>query len=416
MSQRLWKNSTGQTQEFWLVLLLLVVVAVPTLGVLWFASIAMENQQLATRQRLADVYRSQLQGIQKKIEADWQSHSADIDAILNTGPHPASFFDLVSNDLVDSAVFVGSNNEIEYPDIERIEVAFEPTDPRWGQASLFENPDATGKTDLRTARKIYAAIAAETQSKEEQLKAIQAQVRCSLNLDRNEEATLIVTRSLTDGTFDSLDRTETRSIAANLLLIAIGNLPIEQTEAVIGRFREIVEDYRHHPLSSSQRLFLMKQLEETTPGIVNPRLRRAEDWANSFPRLKGNLDQSTFQRSELPGIWYIASRDKRAVLLFERQTIMQLCARSIDSLAPMSDGKIDVIPPGSDSSTFVSIPARKPPSGLATSRRTEPSAAKCRSRTQPHSIVDRHACRLVLFDFGGVYCSRFPASDSACQP
>ena len=56
---------TGHDAKSWPVLsLLLVVVLVPTVGVLWFMSQAMRNERLAVRQKLSDVYQAQLLGLQ----------------------------------------------------------------------------------------------------------------------------------------------------------------------------------------------------------------------------------------------------------------------------------------------------------------------------------------------------------------
>ena len=55
-------TKTGHSQRLWPVFALLIaVVVLPTAGVLWFMNQAMQNEQLAVRQRLTDAYNSQLQ-------------------------------------------------------------------------------------------------------------------------------------------------------------------------------------------------------------------------------------------------------------------------------------------------------------------------------------------------------------------
>ena len=79
-------------------------MGVPTVGVLWFAGVAMKNQQLATRQRLMDAYRGHLDNIQQQIQADWQRLVEQLDAAAETETAQSLFARALKFDHVDSVV------------------------------------------------------------------------------------------------------------------------------------------------------------------------------------------------------------------------------------------------------------------------------------------------------------------------
>ena len=59
---------TGQSQRLWPILAMLVlIVALPTAGVLWFMNRAMQNERAAVRERLTAVYSSQLEGAAGRV-------------------------------------------------------------------------------------------------------------------------------------------------------------------------------------------------------------------------------------------------------------------------------------------------------------------------------------------------------------
>ena len=65
--------------------LLVIVVIVPTGGVLWFMGQAIQNVRLAVRQRLIDVYSAHLDAAQARLNAWWQEKEAAINEISAEG-------------------------------------------------------------------------------------------------------------------------------------------------------------------------------------------------------------------------------------------------------------------------------------------------------------------------------------------
>ena len=54
--RQIQRLGTGHDSALWPVLLLLLIVLVPSAGVVWMMRAAMDNERLAVRQRLADAY------------------------------------------------------------------------------------------------------------------------------------------------------------------------------------------------------------------------------------------------------------------------------------------------------------------------------------------------------------------------
>ena len=100
---------TGHDAKSWPVLLpLLVVVLVPTVGVLWFMSQAMQNERLAVRQKLSDVYQAQLLGLQRELQLYWQARSTELDVQDPDLPGSRVFAERVRDGLADSVVVYDS--------------------------------------------------------------------------------------------------------------------------------------------------------------------------------------------------------------------------------------------------------------------------------------------------------------------
>ena len=59
--QRLMQQGTGHDFALWPVLLLLLIVLVPSAGIVWMMRTAMDSERLAARQRLAEAYAAQLE-------------------------------------------------------------------------------------------------------------------------------------------------------------------------------------------------------------------------------------------------------------------------------------------------------------------------------------------------------------------
>ncbi|MEO1084851.1 MAG: hypothetical protein AAFY88_11470, partial [Acidobacteriota bacterium] len=94
----------GRDDSSWPVLgLLLVVVLVPTLGVLWFMGQAMQNERLAVRQKLREVYQARLLEARDALGATWRARLAALDATPADGSAQRRFAEHIRAGDVDAA-------------------------------------------------------------------------------------------------------------------------------------------------------------------------------------------------------------------------------------------------------------------------------------------------------------------------
>lgn len=173
------KYDTGRANELWPVLLLLLVVVVPTIGVLWFVGVAVENQQLATTQRLTNAYRTTMVSVRSKITADWDALEQRLESANSPNLAPSDRFQIVLRDApVVSAVCFDEDGVVEYPVSDAPASTPIPNDQRWLAATSAENEKGTPGVALA----LYRKIAEDSTDTLEHVLALQAQVRCMLKI------------------------------------------------------------------------------------------------------------------------------------------------------------------------------------------------------------------------------------------
>ena len=117
------------------VVVLIVAVLAPTLCVLWFMNAAVENERLAVRQRLQDVYGRELTLCQNRLEEHWKKVGEALEASRDQAPAEA-FAELVGRGLVESAL-VYRDGRLAYPRLET-HVDVHPLSPAEEQARALE--------------------------------------------------------------------------------------------------------------------------------------------------------------------------------------------------------------------------------------------------------------------------------------
>src|SRR5215204_6424089 len=94
----------GCQSDAWPVVLLLFAVLVPAVCLLWFMSAAMRNERFASRERLAEVYRSQLSSVQMRFNQYWQETAAELDRLTSQSSPAVAFARAVHSGRVDSVL------------------------------------------------------------------------------------------------------------------------------------------------------------------------------------------------------------------------------------------------------------------------------------------------------------------------
>ena len=95
--------------------LLILVVIVPTVGVLWFMLAAIDNERIAVRQRLFTAYRTQLTGGKTQLAAWLQQEAARLDSRVANGSCASVFGAVVLAGEADSLVCTAEDERASYP-------------------------------------------------------------------------------------------------------------------------------------------------------------------------------------------------------------------------------------------------------------------------------------------------------------
>jgi len=324
---------TSQGRGLWPVLVvLLVAVLVPTACVLWFMNAAMHNERLAVRQRLTDVYRQKVQTDQNEIATFWSlrtSLPADRQGVQ-------LFAAIVRSGIADGVVVRSEAGGVIYPPIEPPLDASVPT-----SQPVLENGELWAKAndlEYAQARPIeaaaeYAKIAAPSKDTTTQARAWGAQVRCfaKAKTDRLADSLKLVTAHLGQDPYRNAVDLQGRLIVPNVQLLVLQQIiaakPDGQSrpadfQRILDDLGSRLEDYRDPSMSSPQRRFLMKALQEDLHARTFDTLAAEELTEQYLPRPQPAAEKLRVTPASLPGLWQMASADGRCVLLFREHELL----------------------------------------------------------------------------------------------
>ncbi|HEX5108470.1 MAG TPA: HAMP domain-containing sensor histidine kinase [Vicinamibacterales bacterium] len=335
-------GSIGQDRATWLVLLsLLLGVLAPAACVVWFMNEAIANQADATRQRVSEAYRGQLRLLRDRIDADWRTRTAQLDA--NTGSGPAAFRRAVLTRSADAVVFFGGDGMPAYPSLSLPARASDPLADHsdWRTAQMLERSRRYAE-----AASIYAWMAAHERNRSIAARAAQAHVRMLMQRRDTAEALRAIEKYFTSGPMTSSRDPLGRSIAADAQLLALRLIPASDARhaEAVQRLAVLLNDYER-PLPSAQRLFLMSELSDIAPSTALPTLP-AERLATQFLEADGKRPNGlALEASSLPGLWKLRVHDD-AVALFTTETVAAMARPILEEPRAGSDATFAIVPPG----------------------------------------------------------------------
>jgi signal transduction histidine kinase len=324
-------TSDGASDTGSIVILVLLAAFIPAGCVLWFLNAAMENQQLAVRQRLTDVYKSNFDAHKDELSRIW----GDVDQRLERTrklKNPSSIYKLlVDDETCDAVIVYDDSGRAFYPTVLRATEAPETQPDLWAKARQLEDEPAYGQ-----AAEAYGAIARSSDNVHLAGRAVKAQIRCLVRAKRIADAVSVIYNELSDPKYrDALDA-EGRLIApaGQLLALQIGtaHLDPDQFDRLAGLLVARLWDENETLMPLVQRRFLIGALREIKPdaGSVQPesdaalrahRLDESQRYAEIY------LDSGS---RALPGeltplidgeIWAVASSDARVAAVFKRSRI-----------------------------------------------------------------------------------------------
>lgn len=320
--------------------LLLFAVVVPAVCLVWFMNAAMQNERLAARQKLAELYRAQLSSVQVQLERHWDATLAELEGFARTTQPAAAFAKCVRSGLVDSVRLFDEHGRTIYPNASSAVNAGEPS-PKWADASQLEDV----RRNFTGAARLYRALAQEATNHHLAARALQAEARCLLRAGRKEDVLRLVRENLGQERFHEAADAQGRLIAANMELMA---LELGPDNLISQRLKDRLDNYENPSLAAPQRRFLMKELQRLYPGVKFPTLA-AEELAAQDPPTNA---------------WQFATQDRRVGALVRFDTLVRM----------VPDSTVALLSPGTDhSAAFVSVPAGPRMTGWQLVRRFDAS-------------------------------------------
>lgn len=370
----------------WLILLpLIAVVAVPTVCVLWFASRAMQNEQLAVQQRLTEAYRLQFLNAQRRLNEYWQARLDDLKAAESMPSAGEAFAQLVRTGRFAAVIVFDAEGYVSYP---------APSPWRLPPTSANENWDAAAAAEhegesLRRAIELYGEITDKSSDPQERARALVAQARCLAKAGDKEAAARILTETLSDAQYRNATDERGRLIVPNAQLMALRLLDERSTPTyrrILGDLVNRLNDYGEPVMPAGQRLHLMGEVQRIAAGLAGMATSRVANTVEGsagvpscnpdalFPTLEAerlaaaylDADQpplagkSSLEPTALPGIWRWISPKRTIVALFAEQRLAD--ALTVLAVADITshDITVKIAPPGTGTSgAFLTMPVAR---------------------------------------------------------
>jgi len=317
-------NAVGGFLPRPVLLTLLLGVLLPTACVLWFMTQAMNNERLALQQKSLDLYNRQLQILTQDFNSQWESNIRHIEALAAHADASDLFAEVARKKLASSIVVYDKEGLLRYPILSR--AGYEPESaPKWAHATRLEFQ----KGDLEAAIEIYREIAAESPDTRMTALALNALARCYAKLNDAGSAIKTLTQDLADPRFAQATDAQGRLIQLSAQLRALELMPTQpassQYETHLGQLSRRLNDYQAQskaPLPSSQRVFLMQQLQSRWPGEVSFPTLDAEnlalDFLNTLATQRKLERASTLSATALVDTWRLSIAGDAVELLYTK--------------------------------------------------------------------------------------------------
>lgn len=338
---------TGQSQRLWPILaMLILIVALPTAGVLWFMNRAMQNERAAVRERLTEAYRSQLEAAAGRIEAAWDSKLSLLTQTPSKDRNSATFAELVKSGTVDS-VLLYEDGRLKYPNLDTAtSVSVEPKTQAWLEARRLEYE----KNSPKAAADSYGRIARQSKQIRESAMAYLAQARCLNKAGQPQAAIALLTETLGDERFRNVADTQGRPLQPNAVLFAL-QLVKEPSDPLFSKTAQNLVDrlnnYGDPVMPSSQRRFLMQQLKSLWKECpVFPTLEAEEIAAALEDTELAGLKPGQLRQMPGSGIWGYQTPDQSILALFHQDHLIAFLNSAVAEQEPVSGVRISVLAPG----------------------------------------------------------------------
>jgi signal transduction histidine kinase len=325
---------TGHDSATWPVLLLLLIVLVPSTGVVWMMRAAMENERLAVRQRLADAYRIQLDIARRSIDDRWQILLKQFDEIAGRESPALAFSECATLGSIDGLIILDASGNVAYPTAATANTTRAETNDSWKNAEYLE----FAQNNPAAAAAAFNTLAANAADATAAARARQAQARALDSAGDRSGAIKVLQLLREDG---AATDAHGRSLAADaeLRLLELIERDSSQWQDVAASLAKRLNDYAAPLPLADQRRFLMHALRSLDPSIDVTTLE-AEDLAAEFLALP--LEPAPFgilQPTKLPNVLQLRSPAGHVIALL-RESTLQNSINSVLAEQPFSEGVV----------------------------------------------------------------------------
>ncbi len=364
--------SDGASDAGSVVIMVLLAAFIPVGCVLWFLNAAMENQDLAVRQRLTDVYSSQFYARKNGLAKFWDDVDQKLEQAQKLDSATAIYKLLVGDETCGAVIVYDESGQVIYPRQLTPMPVQETHLDLWAKARRLEDD-----TDHDDAAVAYEYIARRSDDLHLAARAIQAQIRCLIRAGRTGEAIDLIADDLCQPAYrDALDASgRLIAPAAQLLALQIGDgaLAPERSSRFARLLAERLWNEDDAIMPSVQRLFLIHALRslDSEAAVLQSggdaamrayRLDyahiRAEDYLDGLDQRVGK----ELAPAGTPGMWSVASSDGRIVALFSDSQMDVILAEVCDALPAIHAGGVAIQYNPSqeaESGAFISEPVGK---------------------------------------------------------
>ncbi len=323
MTRSVGHARTASARSWPVLLALLAAVLVPAGCVVWFMTEAMGNEALAVRQRLRDVYTDKMAAARKRLDWDCQQRFARLTEGQNL-PAGQRFALLAAESGADAVLICDQDGQVVYPNdaLQLIDAAATDDNPAFRAAAQLEQDG-----DLAAAAQRYSTLAVVSTDKEQIARALQAQVRCLLQLDNRAEASAALDQLLADEQLREAADASGRLIGPAAQLLRLQLTPDRDTpefRALADRLRQRLEDYRGRPIPAGQRRFLLHALEEMSPSKEPSAALAAEDLAAEYLQTEQpRAEPGRLTPTRTAGLWHVATPERSVVALYRLDPLLR---------------------------------------------------------------------------------------------
>lgn len=306
---------------------------------------AIKSERLEAQQKLLEAYRGHIALARERLDSQIDQLSTQLENQLDKRGASAVFELIAISNIADAAICFDDAGMMAYPQPIRAPTP-DSTFPEWTEAVRIESSDAAA------GARAFAEIANQTTNRAVGARSRQAEIRCLLKAGQKEKALGEMNRFFNETQFrDQRDR-QNRLIVADLELMAIqitpGTSAIPALPGIKQQFMTRLENYSADTMPSSQRRFLMRELEALFPGEMKFPTLAAEDLAARFiesqPVRPG--EQMTLRPSPLPLISQQGMAHGRILLLHRAENLPARIASWIPSQTLPADVRLQLLPPG----------------------------------------------------------------------